>query len=387
MTAGSGRKPDQETVRELRRSGADVRATRPAQSYATRPIGDVPPEPDWGDAGAPIANSRTRGDVLGRYVVLSLLGRGGMGEVYTAYDPTLDRRIALKVIHPQADKGSISSARGMLLAEAQALAKLSHPNIIGVYDVGTFDDDVFMAMEYVEGTTLTSYLRSGDHSLPDMLDVFVAAGRGLEAAHAAGIVHRDFKPENVIIGKDGRTRVIDFGIALQARDDVPETISGTPAYMAPEQYAHAKVGPAADQFSFAITLYTAVFGTYPFDGELDAEVSRNIVDGKVRPPPSTPGVSTALRDAILRALSRDPAARFPSMGDLLAAIKPPPSRRRARIETRVSEWLEASETSIAGEWFALLKVEPLTALAYASLGAVVLLLSTPVVWIAGLLLT
>ncbi len=333
-------------MRELRRSDADVpasagKATRPlsGSSSATRPLGDVPPEPDWGDAGAPLANSRTRGDVLGRYVVLSLLGRGGMGEVYTAYDPTLDRRIALKVIHPHADKGSISSARGMLLAEAQALAKLSHPNIIHVYDVGTIDDDVFMAMEYVEGTTLTSYLRDENHSLTEMLDVFVAAGRGLEAAHAAGIVHRDFKPENVIIGKDGRTRVIDFGIALQARDDVPETISGTPAYMAPEQFAHAKVGPAADQFSFAITLYTAVFGTYPFDGEHDAEISRNIVDGKVRTPPSTPGVSTALRDAILRALSRDPAARFPSMGELLVAIQPPPSRRRAKIAIAVAALL------------------------------------------------
>lgn len=320
------RKPDLETVRE-RRSDAKVdREIVAAPTKALIASGDAP-EPARDGDGHSRLHSRERGALLGRYVVLSLLGAGGMGEVYTAYDPALDRRIALKVLRPQFDKGSMSTARGLLLAEAQSLAKLSHPNIVAVYDVGTFDDDVYLAMEYVEGTTLTERLRES-YTLVEIVDTFVAAGRGLEAAHAAGIVHRDFKPDNVILGKDGRPRVIDFGIAQQATAHDADTISGTPAFMAPEQFRRGKVGPAADQFSFAVALYIAVFKQYPFAGDDEDTVTLNIVEGKVRPPPANSGVPTGVRDAILRALSRKPEARHASLGDLLVAIKPPPRRRR-----------------------------------------------------------
>jgi serine/threonine protein kinase len=259
--------------------------------------------------------------------VLSLLGAGGMGEVYTAYDPALDRRVALKVIKPYADKGSLSGARGALLAEAQALAKLAHPNIVAVYDVGTIDDDVYMAMEHVEGITLNAWMqvvRSPD----EIIDTFVAAGRGLEAAHAVGIVHRDFKPDNVILGKDGRVRVIDFGIAQQGPAEASEAIVGTVAYMAPEQFQREKVGPAADQFSFAVALYTAMFRQYPFEGDTEDAISTNICSGKILPPPANSRVPARLRDAILRALSVKPELRFPTLHELLVTLKPPPRRSR-----------------------------------------------------------
>jgi len=335
VTDRSKRTADSETVRvrpseasgKLRES-AIAAPTKP-QVGATRPMVGAssdtpPPEPVWDLHGKP--HSRAPGDMFGRYSVLSLLGTGGMGEVYTAYDPALDRRIALKVLRPHPDEGSMSAARTLLLAEAQALAKLSHPNIVSVFDVGTVDDDVYLAMEYIEGTTLTKWLRDA-RALTDVLDVFVHAGRGLEAAHAAGIVHRDFKPDNVILGKDGRPRVIDFGIAQQAAS-ADDTISGTPAYMAPEQFKHGKVGPAADQFAFAVTLYLAVFKTYPFAGDNDAVIERNIVAGNVLPPPATPGVPAKLRDAILKGLSKDAASRFASIGDFLDAITPAPKRSR-----------------------------------------------------------
>jgi len=299
-------------------------------SAATKPMVGAsaadtpPPEPQWDSHGKP--HSRAPGDMFGRYSVLSLLGTGGMGEVYTAYDPALDRRIALKVLRPHPDKGSMSAARTLLLAEAQALAKLSHPNVVSVYDVGTVEDDVYLAIEYIEGTTLTAWLRE-ERALDDVLDVFVHAGRGLEAAHAAGIVHRDFKPDNVILGKDKRPRVIDFGIAQQATSDA-DTISGTPAYMAPEQFRRGKVGPAADQFAFAVTLYLAVFKSYPFADDNDVVLERNIIAGNVIPPPPTPGVPTRVRDAILRGLSKDAKSRFASIGDFIDAIKPAPKRSR-----------------------------------------------------------
>ncbi len=332
-----GRKPDQATVRvrpSERSAGlAQAAPVSPsARDAATRPMGaatgDAPaiPEGAWDED----VSTHQPGATLGRYVVLSLLGAGGMGEVYTAYDPALDRRVALKVIKPFSDKGSLSGARGALLAEAQALAKLAHPNVVAVYDVGTIDDDVYIAMEYVEGTTLNTWMRT-ERPLDEVLDVFVAAGRGLEAAHAAGIVHRDFKPDNVIIGKDGRVRVIDFGIAQQGPAEASDAIVGTVAYMAPEQFKREKVGPAADQFSFAVALYTGVYRQYPFDGTTEDAISANICAGKMLPLPTTSKVPARLRDAIQRALSVDPALRFPAMHELLVTIKPPPRRSRLAL--------------------------------------------------------
>ena len=157
-----------------------------------------------------------RGAIIGRYVVLGLVGRGGMGEVYAAYDPELDRKVAVKLLRVKAGNGvSLTEGRQRTLREAQAIARLSDPNVVVVYDVGTFEDKVFIAMEFVEGNTVTFWLEQKPRTWQEVLRVFIAAGRGLTAAHDKGLVHRDFKPDNVMVGRDGQVRVMDFGLARQ----------------------------------------------------------------------------------------------------------------------------------------------------------------------------
>src|SRR6185503_7846608 len=177
-----------------------------------------PVRPPPGGAGSEAGLAK--GATIGRYVVLGLLGRGGMGEVYAAYDPELDRKIAVKLLRARAGRSTIDG-RTRLLREAQAIARLSHPNVVVVYDVGTFRDSVFIAMEFVEGHTLGYWLQEKTRPWREVLDVFQAAGRGLVAAHTAGLVHRDFKPENVMITKAGQVRVMDFGLARETAADQP----------------------------------------------------------------------------------------------------------------------------------------------------------------------
>ena len=164
----------------------------------------------------PAATPLGRGASIGRYVVLGLVGRGGMGEVYAAYDPELDRKVAVKLLRVKAGNGvSLTEGRQRTLREAQAIARLSHPNVVVVYDVGTFEDKVFIAMEFVDGNTVTFWLEQKPRTWQEILRVFIAAGRGLIAAHEKGLVHRDFKPDNVMVGRDGQVRVMDFGLARQ----------------------------------------------------------------------------------------------------------------------------------------------------------------------------
>src|SRR5262245_6706267 len=145
----------------------------------------------------------TRGASIGRYIVLAMVGRGGMGEVYAAYDPELDRKVAVKLLRVKPGNGvTPSEGRQRTLREAQAIARLSHPNVVVVYDVGTFEDKVFIAMEFVEGNTATYWLGAEPRTWEEVLKVFIAAGRGLAAAHDKGLVHRDFKPDNVMVGRD-----------------------------------------------------------------------------------------------------------------------------------------------------------------------------------------
>ncbi|HTM19495.1 MAG TPA: serine/threonine-protein kinase, partial [Kofleriaceae bacterium] len=198
------------------------------------------------------------GSKVGRYVVLELIGGGGMGMIYKAYDPQLDRAVALKLMRPAAAE-SDPDASNRVLREAQSLAKLQHPNIVAVHDAGLFGDQVFAAMEYVAGDTVSRWLKVEPRSAEEIVDVFRAAGRGLAAAHAAGLVHRDFKPDNVIVGTDGRVRVLDFGLARPAGDAAAGGPSaGTPAYMAPEQHDHRVADARSDQYSFCVALYEAV---------------------------------------------------------------------------------------------------------------------------------
>jgi len=295
-----------------------------------------------------------RGTNVGRYVVTDVLGEGGMGVVYAAQDPELNRKVALKLLQANPAGGSSAGGQAWILREAQALARLAHPNVIAVYDVGSFDDDrVFVAMELVEGQTLRAWLKSAKRSWREIQRVMLAAGAGLHAAHVAGLVHRDFKPENVLVGQDGRVRVMDFGLARLAGEEGPPaartsdldiesrsplsesltmdgTVPGTPAYMAPEIYTGTAAGPRTDQFAFGVTLYEALFDTRPFKKRALASKEPPIA----KPAPSI-GVPAQITRVAMRAITIDPEGRYPSMAELLdeLAIDPGAKRRRWLIAT------------------------------------------------------
>jgi tetratricopeptide (TPR) repeat protein/predicted Ser/Thr protein kinase len=319
-------------------------------------VGDDPNRGDDPSRGAQTSTPTRieRGAEVGRYVVLDQLGRGGMGVVYAAFDPQLDRKVALKLLHTQAGEGTdATSGRPRLLREAQALAKLAHPNVITIHDVGTVEGAVFIAMEFIEGQTLGDWAEVG-RPWREVIAMFAAAGRGIAAAHRAGIVHRDFKPDNVMIGKDGRPRVLDFGLARAAdlggvarapSEPPPElplltsstfdtkltvtgAVMGTPAYMAPEQHHGHAVDERSDQFSFCVAVYEALYGERPFAGDTLAALAFAVLHGKVREPPANSAVPGWLRKVVLRGLARDPSERYASMDELLREFDRDPTRTR-----------------------------------------------------------
>jgi tetratricopeptide (TPR) repeat protein len=291
-----------------------------------------------------------RGQTIGRFVVLEELGTGGMGVVYAAYDPNLDRKVAIKVLRSQA-AGS-EEARVRLLREAQAMARIDHPNVLRVHEAGTLGDRIFIAMEFAAGGTLRSWLARELRSTHDVVHVFAQAGRGLAAAHAAGLVHRDFKPDNVLLVSDDQARVTDFGLvgvvgeqpaALPSGDldkplsdntplsrDLTRTgaLMGTPAYMAPEQFRGGMVGPAADQFAFCVALYEAVYHARPFVGATFPELCANVIAGEVQPPPKDSDVPARIRRVLLRGLATNADRRYPSMDQLIADLIADGSNRR-----------------------------------------------------------
>ncbi len=295
------------------------------------------------------------GTVIARYVVLDRVGAGGMGVVYAAYDPRLDRRVALKLI--SRPSGSPRGASRML-REAQAMARLNHPNVVTIHDVGLHGDRTFLAMEFVEGKNLAAWIAERHPSWQKAAALLLQAGRRLAAAHAHGIVHGDFKPDNVLLADDGRVLVTDFGLAREldgdSNDGPPTTddevqpdgrtdaTAGTPAYMAPEQFAGGPRTPATDQFSFCVAAYEAIFGERPFPTESLGELVDAVLRGEVREPPAARrgAVPTRLRAAILRGLAREPERRFPDLAPVLAALADDPGRRR-----RV--WLGAGLGSLA----------------------------------------
>ena len=314
-----------------------------------------------------------RGDVLGRYFILHEIGRGGMGVVYAAFDPELDRKIALKILHPaRADReggdGEIERAR--LLREAKALARLSHPDVIQVYDAGTVGDEVFLAMELAVGTPLDEWLGER-RAWRQVLAVFQTAGRGLAAAHAVGLVHRDFKPGNVLLGDDGRVRVLDFGIAralgAPENDDEPETpardagtgsrvsattpltrvgvVLGTPRYMAPEALMGRPLDHRADQYSFCVALYEALYGIAPYPGDTLPDVLREVLAGRLREPFTKAGVPAWIRRILIRGLKTDPLQRYPSMEELLADLA---KDRTALLRRRVAAAAAAAFLAAGG---------------------------------------
>ncbi len=297
-----------------------------------------------------VAPRLAEGDKVGRYVILQKVGAGGMGVVYAAYDPELDRKVAIKLLMTSLG-GSIDAElteqRTRLLREAQAMAKLTHPNVITVHDVGEFGDQVFVAMEFIDGGTLGDWSKK-DRSWREVMDVFMAAGSGLAAAHRAGLVHRDFKPDNVLIDKDGRVLVTDFGLArpaagktdtfgsLPTMESTPVmsaqltrtgALVGTPAYMAPEQLSGKRSDAMADQFSFCVALYAALYGHRPFAGRVLGELMANVTAGRIRPAPRDASVPRQIRRALFRGLSIEPEDRFPTMEALLEQLSFDPVRR------------------------------------------------------------
>ncbi len=270
---------------------------------------------------------------IGRYRIERRLGAGAMGVVYAAYDPDLDRSIAIKLLRPGA-------SADRLRREAQALAKLRHPNVVGVYDVGVHDDGTFVAMALVDGVDLREWLRT-PRTTAQILDAIVQACRGVAAAHATGTVHRDLKPDNVFVGRDGVVLVGDFGLASTATEGVVAvetaghleltqtgTMLGTPAYMAPEQ-ATGEATAASDQFSLAVTAWEALFGARPFGGRTIAELTAAARRAEIARTSSDRAVSARVVRALRRGLAGDPDARHASVAAFADALSP--RRRRAAI--------------------------------------------------------
>jgi len=372
-------------------------------------LGDTMPIVDG--TGEAAEQHTAPGATIGRFVVIGSLGRGGMGMVLAAYDPELDRKVAVKLVRTQGDRRADSSeGRARLLREAQAIARLSHPNVVVVYDVGTFGDSVFIAMEFVDGQTLSYWRQYTDRSWQEVLAVFQAAGRVLAAAHQAGMVHRDFKPDNVMVTPDGQVRVMDFGLARQVMEgDERETttasrlairmaaaaaagvdpestvplgppppesrqpslsittssssrldtrltqtgaVLGTPAYMAPEQFTGKLTDARTDQFSFCVALYESLYGHRPFEGKSVPVLMASVLQGDVRPAPADTKVPTRLRRTILRGLRSLPGERHPSMEALLAALAHDPAQAWRRRLSMAGAILAGAAVvaAVGGAW-------------------------------------
>jgi tetratricopeptide (TPR) repeat protein/tRNA A-37 threonylcarbamoyl transferase component Bud32 len=284
--------------------------------------------------------------------VLGIAGHGGMGVVYRAYDPNLQREVALKLLRGR--RANQSAAEARLRREAQAMARVSHPNVLPVYDVGIFEGRVFVAMEFLEGDTLADWLEHGTRSWRDVVALFVQAARGLAAAHRVGLVHRDFKPQNVIIGSDGRARVMDFGLARVAGPDSAShsgedshdsaaglgdvatqltavgSVVGTPRYMAPEQHFAGEIDGRSDQFAFCVALYEALFRVRAFVGDNLVELAQRKYDGDLAHTGSA-DVPSRVRRAVMRGMAGRPEDRHASMDELVAELERDPPARTRRV--------------------------------------------------------
>ncbi|MCH9681667.1 MAG: serine/threonine protein kinase [Deltaproteobacteria bacterium] len=312
------------------------------------------------DVERPAASSRApqlrRGAVLGRYVVLHALGSGAMGAVYLSYDPRLERRVALKLLHGV----PTSSQRHRFVREARAMAKIAHPHVVPVYDFGTHDGRLFLAMELVEGRDLRAVARERQLGWLEALRMMRQAGEGLSAAHAAGLVHRDFKPANVMVDATGQALVTDFGLVGEAGDessrptpseplcgdDVPtdatrltETgmVLGTPAYMAPEQYRGELVDARSDQYAFCVALFELLYGVRPFEGVNALMLEEAKLREEIRAVGRGQGPRRLL-GILRRGLAAEPDRRWPTMDVLLEALGGVTRRRR---------WIAGSALAVA----------------------------------------
>ena len=333
LGVGTGSDPDAETIARLpaEEDGDEDEAREDSPldgAFAVRLRGEADPEQ------------------VGRYRIVRRLGAGGMSLVYVAHDDELDREVAIKLL--QGGFAEVPGWRRRLRREALAMAKLSHVNIAHVYEVGEHEGRPFLAMELVRGPTLGQWMRERDRSVPEIIAMYIQAGRGLAAAHDAGLVHRDFKPDNVLVDKAGWARVLDFGLVttpgerraasgesrpprfesprgVPLSDDLsnestrPGTVVGTPTYMPPEQMRGEEIDTRADQFSFCVALFEALHGHKPFRGRSMAELAAAIESGSLRSDEG-PRVPTAIDDVLERGLAATPADRWPTMNALIDAL-------------------------------------------------------------------
>ncbi|MEZ4400776.1 MAG: serine/threonine-protein kinase [Kofleriaceae bacterium] len=320
-------------------------------------MSDAPTPVDWNPddptvdigsgSGAGVAAAIDVGQRFGRFRVDGVLGAGGMGVVLSAHDPVLDRQVAIKVMSHAGDDTAAEAVEARMVREAKAMARLTHPNVVRVYEAGRNRAGVFLVMELVDGEPLNRWLET-PRPWPQVIARFVAAGRGLAAAHAAGLVHRDFKPSNVLVSADGRVQVADFGLVSVSRAPTPdasaaadlgaaaldlsaEATLGTPRYMAPEQHQRGEIDPRTDQWAFCVALWEALYLRHPFAADSAAVLAMQVCVDDVRPPADERGVPAHLRVALMRGLARAPRDRHPSMDALLAALTHDPRRRRAQV--------------------------------------------------------
>ncbi len=295
------------------------------------------------------------GSRIGRLEVGKTLGQGAFGVVVAAYDPELKRKLAIKLLKPEVlDSIDGEDAETRLLREARAMARISHPNVVTVHDIGTVAGQVYVAMEFVAGCHLRDWLLGGDRSWKEILATFSQAGQGLAAAHAEGLVHRDFKPDNVLVSKRGEVRVADFGlVSISARKERIESeqfaipvansdelsitrigaVMGTALYMAPEQHRGHDAGPEADQFAFCASLYWALYRQQPYKGRNYEELRSNVLAGNLVPPPRKHKVPKWVWPILVKGLATDPASRHKSMEVLLECLAhDPAAKRRSRLK-------------------------------------------------------
>ena len=352
---------------ESRKNGGESNGT--SSVYVPEAVADTHEsgEGAGGKPGAKADGDLKKGDTLGRYLVLEQLGAGAMGVVYAAYDPELDRKIAIKILRPHEGKGDRARRQERLVREAKAMAKLSHPNVGAIYDVGVHGDQVFLAMEFLSGGTLRDWVTAKKRPWREIVKMFIEVGKGLAGAHAEGLIHRDFKPDNVLIDKNGVPKVVDFGLvrltsaALDQSTtgsidaDTADTIedgevsvlpvaktalaaltrtgalTGTPAYMAPEQFLGKAIDARTDQFAFCIALYEALYGERPFPGDTVIGLADAVTSQRIKPIPKT-DVPTWIRRCLVRGLQADPSQRYPNFDALLATLRTDPV---ARLKRRV----------------------------------------------------